>query len=216
MLCNDTPIICIVKKWHVLKLDKPLFWWVVSDIWHVLGFISIASFMGSCYLSVSLNLRTWSGKEKRKLKLRNTLTFLKIYFGIIAIFIGMFLPLYVYWGGGGAPILKYILETCFWDEKLMWVKQCRNHHVCRKVIFFAKELTIFFNVSDCSEVDGEDEKKRLHISMLHKPDTEGCSEFLGCMSFGVKHLLAKQKVKKICTIFALFVHWESTNISLIR
>ncbi len=107
MLCNDTPIICIVKKWHVLKLDKPLFWWVVSDIWHVLGFISIASFMGSCYLSVSLNLRTWSGKEKRKLKLRNTLTFLKIYFGIIAIFIGMFLPLYVYWGGGGSYFKIY-------------------------------------------------------------------------------------------------------------
>ncbi len=67
-----------------------------------------------------------------------------------------------------------------------------------------------------SEVDGEDEKKRLYISMLHKPDTEGCSEFLGCMSFGVKHLLAKQKVKKLCTVFALFIHWESTNISLIR
>ena len=45
-----------------------------------------------------------------------------------------------------------------------------------------------------SEMDGEDEKKRVHISTMHKR-TDGCSEFLGCMSFGIKHLLSKGKVR---------------------
>ena len=44
-----------------------------------------------------------------------------------------------------------------------------------------------------SEMDREAEKKRLSISTHHKT-TDGCSEFLGCMSFGVKHLLSKGKV----------------------
>ena len=44
-----------------------------------------------------------------------------------------------------------------------------------------------------SEMDREAEKKRLSISTHHKTK-DGCSEFLGCMSFGVKHLLSKGKV----------------------
>ena len=47
----------------------------------------------------------------------------------------------------------------------------------------------------CSEISDTDRRRRVLVSLWHMSQLEGSSncEFLGCMSFGVRHLLTKKR-----------------------
>lgn len=78
-------------------------------------------------------------------------------------------------------------------------------------------VCVYFTISNfpfCSELLEEDHNKRLLISVWHRDQTSSLSEFLGCMSFGVRHLLNPKKVSgsftpiKSWDVNVVFVFYE--------
>lgn len=69
-----------------------------------------------------------------------------------------------------------------------------------KFACFFTQITVLciyctFSVFSCSEILEEDFRKRLLISVWNKRD-DGTSDFLGCTSFGIRHLENKHKVQR--------------------
>ena len=53
-----------------------------------------------------------------------------------------------------------------------------------------------FFVDSYSALTEQTKKKRLMLIVWSKNKRNNCNEFLGCLSFGLKHLAAKEKVIK--------------------
>ena len=54
-----------------------------------------------------------------------------------------------------------------------------------------------------SALTEQTKKKRLMLIVFSKNLKNKCSEFLGCLSFGLKHLAAKEKVMKHLSLLEL-------------
>ena len=67
------------------------------------------------------------------------------------------------------------------------------------------DLSLCFFVDFHSALTEQTKKKRLVVIVWSKDTKNNYSEFLGCLSFGLRHLATKEKVIKISKYLQLYI-----------